>query len=109
MKILGSQCTRTTTYHLIANGLVLRLHRQLKAAIKCLPNPNDWISGLHWILLGIRTAFKEDIGCSGAELFYGITLHIPGELSLLILRLYQTKSIMLHHYSLLCSGYTSAT
>ena len=103
MTILGTQCTRTTSYRPIANGLVERLHRQLKAAIKCLPNPNDWISGLHWILLGIRTAFKEDIGCSSAELFYGTTLHIPGELSLLILRLYQTQSFMLHHYGLLCS------
>ena len=27
MKILGTQCTRTTAYHPIANGLVKRLHR----------------------------------------------------------------------------------
>ena len=80
MKTLGTQHTRTAGYHPIANGLVKRLHGQLKAAIKCLPNPNDWISGLTWILLGIRTGFKEDIGCSSAELLYGTTLHIPGEL-----------------------------
>ena len=80
MKILGTQRTCTTAYHPIANGLVERLHRQLKAAIKCLPNPNDWISGLPWILLCIRTALKEDIGCSSAELVYGTTLRIPGEL-----------------------------
>ena len=103
MKILDTQRTRTTTYHPIANGLVERLHRQIKVAIKCLPNPNDWISGLHWILLGIHTALKEDIGCSSAELVYGTTLRIPGELSLLILCLYQTQSLLLHHYGLLCS------
>ena len=79
MKILDTQRTHTTTYHPIANGLVKHLHRQIKAAIKCLPNPNDWISGLHWILLGIDTAFKEDIGCSSAELVYGTTLRIPGQ------------------------------
>ena len=93
MKILDTQRTFTTTYHPIANGLVERLRRQIKAAIKCLPNPNDWISGLHWILLDIHTAFKEDIGCSSAELVYGTTLRIPGELSLLILCLYQTQSL----------------
>ena len=103
MKILDTQCTRTTTYHPIANVLVERRHRQIKAAIKCLPNPNDWISGLHWILLGIHTAFKEDIGCSSAQLVYGTTLRIPGELSLLILCLYQTQSHLLNHYGLLCS------
>ena len=64
----------------IANGLVERLHQQLKASIKCLPSPHDWISGLPWILLGIHTAYKEDIGCSSAELVYGTTLCVPGEL-----------------------------
>ena len=80
MKILGTQRTRTTAYHPIANGLVERLHRQLKAAIKCLPNPNNWNSGLSWILLSIRTGFKEDIACSSTELVYGTILRMPGEL-----------------------------
>ena len=31
------------------------------------------------VMLGIRTALKEDIGCSVAELVYGTTLCIPGE------------------------------
>ena len=37
MSVLGSHCIRTTAYHLIANGLVECLHRQLKAAIKVSP------------------------------------------------------------------------
>ena len=53
MKVLGTQRSRTTAYHPIANGLVERFHRQLKAAIRCLPSPSDWVSGLPWILLGI--------------------------------------------------------
>ena len=79
MKILGTQRTRNTAYHPIANCLVEHLHRQLKAAIKCLPNPNDWNSELTWILLSIRTGFKEDIGCSSVELVwliqqFGVTI-----------------------------------
>ena len=49
MQILGTHHIRTTAYHPIANGLVERLHRLLKASIKCLPSPHDWISGLSWI------------------------------------------------------------
>uniref|UniRef100_A0A1X7T6Y5 Integrase catalytic domain-containing protein n=1 Tax=Amphimedon queenslandica TaxID=400682 RepID=A0A1X7T6Y5_AMPQE len=79
MQVLGSHRIRTTAYHPIANGMVERLHRQLKAAIKCLQSPHDWLSGLPWILLDIRTALKEDIGCTTAELVYGSTLRIPGE------------------------------
>ena len=33
MKVLGTHRTRTTAYHSIANGLVERLHRLLKADI----------------------------------------------------------------------------
>ena len=32
------------------------------------------------VLLGIRTALKTDLGCSVAQLVYGTTLRIPGEL-----------------------------
>lgn len=31
------------------------------------------------VLLGLRTCYKEDIGCSVAELLYGTTLRIRGE------------------------------
>ena len=41
-KVLGSIKIRTTSYHPIANGIVERFHRQLKAAIKCQPQPDHW-------------------------------------------------------------------
>ena len=34
---------------------------------------------LPWVLLGIRTAAKEDLGVSVAELVYGGSLTLPGE------------------------------
>uniref|UniRef100_A0A1X7UXE9 Integrase catalytic domain-containing protein n=1 Tax=Amphimedon queenslandica TaxID=400682 RepID=A0A1X7UXE9_AMPQE len=79
MKIQGTHRSRTTVYHPSANGLEERVHRQLKAAIKCLHSPNDWVSGFPWILLRICTAVKEDLGCSSAELVYGTTLRVQGE------------------------------
>lgn len=55
-----------------------RFHRQLKAAIICHDNSN-WVESLPFVLLGIRSAYKEDLGTSTAELLYGEPLRLPGE------------------------------
>ena len=79
-QLLGAKRIRTTAYHPIANGLVERFHRQLKAAIKASNDPNDWAESLPLILLGIRTALKSDLNCCVAEMVFGTTLTLPGEL-----------------------------
>ena len=43
-----------------------------------LDSPN-WIDELSWVLLGIRTTPKEDLGTSSAELVYGTPITVPGE------------------------------
>ena len=53
-----------------------RLHRHLKASLTA----STWTQELSWVLLGLRTAFKEDIDSSSAELVYVTTLSLPGEL-----------------------------
>lgn len=78
-RLLGIQRIHTTAYHPIANGLVERFHRQLKAALKTYPTPERWTTSLPMVLLGIRTALKEDLRCTAAELVYGTTLRLPGE------------------------------
>ncbi|XP_034232767.1 uncharacterized protein LOC117640398 [Thrips palmi] len=67
-----------TSWQPAANGLVER-DRQLKAAIMC-HEDESWVESLPLVLLGIRTAFKDDMACTGAELTYGETLRLPGEL-----------------------------
>ena len=79
MQVLGSKRIRTTAYHPIANGFIERLHRQLKASLKSEPNPTHWVDSLPLVLLGIRTALKDDIHCTAAELVYGTSLRLPGE------------------------------
>lgn len=71
MRILGTHRARTTAYHPIGNGLVERLHRQLKEVLTF---------AYRLSILGICTAIKEDIDCASAELVYGATLMVPGEL-----------------------------
>lgn len=77
-KSIGFDHRKTTAYHPQCNGLVERFHRQLKAAITCHAVLN-WTETLPFVLLGIRSAFKEDLQSSSAELVYGEPLRLPGE------------------------------
>lgn len=78
-EMLGTNRIRTTAYHPIANGIVERFHRHLKSSIKAHEN-SQWTEVLPIVLLGIRTAIKEDIGVSCAELVYGTTIQLPGDM-----------------------------
>lgn len=75
---LGSHHIRTTAFHPAANGMVERLHRQLKSAIRCCET-DKWTEVLPLILLGIRSTYKEDLHATPAELVYGCSLRLPGE------------------------------
>ncbi|CAF4935385.1 unnamed protein product [Pieris macdunnoughi] len=77
-ELAGFQRNRTTAYHPASNGMVERMHRQLKAAIIC-HGSLKWTESLPLVLLGMRSAFKEDIQASPAELLYGEPLRLPGE------------------------------
>ena len=79
-RLLGAEHIRTTAYHPSSNGLVERFHRQLKAAIMAHGNTLNWSETLPIVLLGIRSTVKEDIGCTPAELVYGSSIRLPGEL-----------------------------
>ncbi|XP_064479160.1 uncharacterized protein LOC135392374 [Ornithodoros turicata] len=70
-QLLGTRHIHTTAYHPAANGLVERLHRQLKVALTAHANPAHWSQHLPFALLGIRSSVKEDLSCSSAELVYG--------------------------------------
>ena len=70
---------RTTSYHPHLNGMVERFHRQLKAAIMAHESPNPWTVTLPAVPLGVRSAVKERLGRSAAEMIYGTTLRLPGE------------------------------
>ncbi|XP_015123609.1 uncharacterized protein LOC107045763 [Diachasma alloeum] len=77
-EMLGIRRKLTTPIDPQANGLVERLHRQLKAALRC--HGDSWYDVLPLVLLGLRTAWKPDAERTPAELTYGEAIRLPGEL-----------------------------
>ena len=76
---LGVKLHRTTAYHPQANGLCERFHRSMKAALRASLTDGNWVDKLPWVMLGLRSAPKEDLQSSSAELVYGQTLRVPGD------------------------------
>ncbi|XP_064483030.1 uncharacterized protein LOC135395872 [Ornithodoros turicata] len=76
--LLGTRHIRTTAYHTAANGIVERLNRQLKVALRATDNSTSWIERLPLVLLGSCAAIKDDL-CSAAELVYGCSIRLPGD------------------------------
>jgi hypothetical protein len=59
--------------------MVERSHRQLKAALRARLAATTWPDHLPWVLLGLRSAPKEDSGISSAELVFGAPVALPGQ------------------------------
>ena len=78
-QLLGTQLHHTTAYHPQSNGLVERFHRHLKSGLRARLTGPNWTLELPWVLLGIRTVPREDLGCSSAELVYGAPLSVQGD------------------------------
>lgn len=79
LKSFGIEKVRTAAYNPKANGFVERLHRTLKASLMCYQN-SAWLDALPLVLLGLRTAIREEWNHTPAELVYGQSLRLPGEL-----------------------------
>ncbi|BHF76606.1 hypothetical protein SprV_0501970500 [Sparganum proliferum] len=60
--------------------MVERFHRQLKSSLRAVADPENWTDHLPLVLLGIRSALKPDLDCSAAELVFGSTVRLPGEM-----------------------------
>jgi len=75
--LLGIVHRKTTAFHPQANGMVERFHRQLKNSLRAWLAAADWYNHLPWVLLGLRSAPREDSASSAAEAVYGSDLVLP--------------------------------
>ena len=76
---LGTSAINTTAYNPEANGMVERFHRSLKAALMARCSSENWKRELPWVMLGLRTAPKDDDDHSPAERVYGDQLTVPAD------------------------------
>ena len=80
MSRLGIRHHLTTAYHPQSNGMVERTHRQLKDALHSRLAGDNWLAHLPYVLLSLRATPKEDSNISSAELVYGASILLPGQL-----------------------------
>ena len=78
-RFLGCKHSTTTAYHPAGNGLVERFNKSLKVALRTQDHPADWYTNLGLVMLGLRSAYKEDLSCFAVELTLGTTVRLPGE------------------------------
>ncbi len=70
----------TTAYHPQSNGMVERLHRQMKEALRARGGASTWLDHLPWVMLGIRATPKDACGVSAGQAAFGHLLSVPGQL-----------------------------
>lgn len=79
MKKFGITRIRTTAFHPQSNGQIERWHRTLKAALMARGATTSWTDELPTVLLGLRTAIRDNGKPSPALMTYGTTLRIPSD------------------------------
>ena len=52
----------------------------MKASLRARCQSPFWTSKLHWVILGLRTMPKDDLGISPADLVFGSLLMVPREI-----------------------------
>ncbi len=77
--LLNISHVQTTAYHPQANGAVECFHRRLKDALRARAARADRHSHLPWVMLGIRSAWRENTTFSPAEAVFGAQPVLPGQ------------------------------
>ncbi|GFW17278.1 pro-Pol polyprotein [Trichonephila clavipes] len=77
--MMGSNRIHSASYHPQSNGMIERFHRHLKSAIIAHEDAG-WTDILPIVLLGLRSAMKNDLKATSSQLVYGTTLRLPSDL-----------------------------
>ena len=75
---LSSKLSHTCAYHPSANCMCKRFDKKVKTFLRTFAD-TDWVNNLPWVLLGIRSSLKMDLGCSAAQLALGTSVCLPGQ------------------------------
>ncbi|GFW20839.1 transposon Tf2-6 polyprotein [Trichonephila clavipes] len=97
--MMGSHRIHSASYHPQSNGMIERFHRHLKSAIIARED-TGWTDILPIVLLGLRSAMKNNLKATSSQLVYGTTLRLPSDL---ISSEYLQTSVTLSYVSKLIS------
>ncbi|GFV15032.1 transposon Tf2-6 polyprotein [Trichonephila clavipes] len=78
--MMGSHRIHSASYHPQSNGMIEQFHGHLKSAI-ITHEDTGWTDILPIVLLGLRSAMKNDLKATSSQLVYGITLRLPSDLT----------------------------
>ena len=67
----------TTSYHPKSNGIIERVHRNLKDSMRAKCTSSSWTSELPLILLGLRSAPRDSDAISSFERTFGVRRSSP--------------------------------
>ena len=71
-ELLGVQHIKTTPYHPQCNGVIERMHRTLKSAIKkSIESKKDWVLQVPYALFALRNMPLDDHGFTPFDLVHG--------------------------------------
>ncbi|GFV91092.1 hypothetical protein TNCV_1249741 [Trichonephila clavipes] len=76
--MMDSHRIHSASYHPQSNGMIERFHRHLSAIIA--HEDAGWSDILPIVLLGLRSAMKNDLKATSSQLVYGTTLCLPSDL-----------------------------
>ncbi|GFS55843.1 hypothetical protein TNCV_2580621 [Trichonephila clavipes] len=76
---MSSHRIHSVSYHPQSNEMIERFHRHLKSAIIAHEDAG-WTDILPIVLLGLRSAMKNDLKATSSQLVYGTTLRLPSDL-----------------------------
>ena len=79
-KFLGVQHHLSNIRYPQSNGLCERYIKTIKTALTAKLDRNHWTRYVPLIILSINNMYKEDLKSSSAELVFGQTLRLPGDL-----------------------------
>ena len=79
MRRLGIEVRHTTAYNPKANGMVERMHRDLKAALAATTIDSDWLATYRSILMSFRATYRASLKASPAQLLMATDFRLPNQ------------------------------